>query len=111
MYDTHSPAEWARMGSLAVGLYGSALVVYFLLVDADRADLDPRPVVRRAAGVLHQGVVDAGHSLNWAAASGQHYACEFAADARVYARLSLREAALTGAALLMLLRQNPETTR
>lgn len=91
------------MGSLAVGLYGSALVVYFLLVDADRADLDPRPVVRRAAGVLHQGVVDAGHSLNWAAASGQHYACEFAADARVYVRLSLREAALTGAALLTLL--------
>lgn len=40
--------EWAEMVSLAVALYASVSVPYFLLVDADLADFDPRPAVRRA---------------------------------------------------------------
>jgi len=45
---TTSPGEWAEMVSLAVALYAAASVPYFLLVDADLADFDPRPAVRRA---------------------------------------------------------------
>lgn len=44
---THSLSEWAAMGSVSVGIYAAASVVYFLLVDADRSDFDPRPLVRR----------------------------------------------------------------
>lgn len=48
MYDTHSPTEWAQMVSLAVAVYGALSVPYFVFVDADLADFDPRPAVRRA---------------------------------------------------------------
>ena len=44
---THSFAEWAQMLSLAVAIYGAYCVPYFLLVDADPSDFDPRPAVRR----------------------------------------------------------------
>ena len=36
-----SPAEWAQLVSLAVSLYATASVPFFLLVDADRADFHP----------------------------------------------------------------------
>ena len=38
---THSPAEWAQMVSLAVALYAAASVPFFLLVDASRTDFHP----------------------------------------------------------------------
>ena len=41
-------AEWVQMVSLAVGIYAAASAPYFVLVDADLADFDPRPAVRRA---------------------------------------------------------------
>jgi hypothetical protein len=74
------------MVSLAVALYSSASVLFFLLVDADPADFDPRPAVRR--------VVEAGH-MDWLLV------------AVVDARHSLRETALSAAALLMLLAPSP----
>ena len=36
MTHTHSLAEWLQMLSLAVGLYGSVSVPYFLAVDAEQ---------------------------------------------------------------------------
>ncbi|MER5750689.1 hypothetical protein [Streptomyces sp. NPDC002088] len=51
---TTSPAEWAQMGSLAVGIYGAASAVWFLTVDADLADFDPRPLARRAVKTTAQ---------------------------------------------------------
>lgn len=36
-----TPSEWAQMSSLAVALYASLSVPYFLLVDADRSDFHP----------------------------------------------------------------------
>lgn len=45
---THSLAEWAEMVSLAVAVYGTGSVFYFLTVDADPCDFDPRPAVARA---------------------------------------------------------------
>jgi len=89
------------MVSLAVALYSSASVPFFLLVDADPADFDPRPAVRRSleSGRLvpvWQAAVHAGHDLNWAIASGQRAG-----------RHSLRETALSAAALLMLLAPAP----
>ncbi|MEV6180136.1 hypothetical protein [Streptomyces sp. NPDC052015] len=85
MSHTHTPAEWAAMGSLSIGLYASASVFYFLLVDADREDFDPRPLLRLVADRV---LVEA-----------------------VNARLALRDAALTAAALLALLTITPENAR
>lgn len=94
MYDTHTPAEWAEMASLAVGIYAAASAPYFLLVDAEvwawqrplTAVLDhSKPVVRLAAD---RALVEA-----------------------VNARLFLRDAALSLAALLMLATINPGDAR
>jgi hypothetical protein len=81
---------------LAVSLFAAWSVPYFLLVDAE---------------CWPQFAVHTWHDANWAYASGQHYVGEFARDARTYAAISLREAALTAAALLALLTINPGATR
>ena len=57
------------MLSLASSGYAAFSAVYFLLVDADRSDFDPRPAVRHAleSGRLvpaWQAAVDAGHTTN-----------------------------------------------
>lgn len=103
MSHTHSPAEWAAMGSLSIGLYASASVLYFLLVDADRADFDPRPAVRRAMRS------EAMYPLLREWDNARHTARETAGQAREFALLSLRETALTAAALLMLLTASEAT--
>jgi hypothetical protein len=86
---THSLAEWAAFLSLGVGVHAAFSVFYFLLVDASRSDF-PR---------LWQAVVDARHAFDRAVAS----LLLWVADAATYARLTSREVALTGAALLALL--------
>lgn len=96
-----SPAEWgeaAFLGLGVIGVYGFVLA----FAEADLAYFDPRPLVRRALGS------DAGARLVVAVFNAKCDVREFAADARVYARLSLREAALTGAALFTLLTTTPE---
>ncbi len=93
MYHTHSPAEWAQMVSLAVGVWGACSVPYFLTVDADLADFDPRPAVSRAVG---SGAVD---GLLIAVANVKHDARSAAAQVRHIPR----DAAITVAALLLLL--------
>lgn len=49
MNGTHSLADWAAMVSMATSGYASFSVFYFLLVDADAKDFDPRPALRRLA--------------------------------------------------------------
>jgi hypothetical protein len=71
---THTPAEWAEMVALAFGIWGTGSVFYFLAVDADLADFDPRPAARRALAALHQGAVHAGHDLNRARAHAERAA-------------------------------------
>lgn len=89
---THTAAEWAAFLSLGFGGWGTYSVFYFLLVESQSArDFDPRPAVRRIAGVVHQGAVHAGHDLNRAIATSQRLTAH-----------ALREAALTVAALLIL---------
>jgi hypothetical protein len=88
---THSLAEWAAFGSLGVSVWAVAAAVIWLTADAEAEDFDPRPAVRRATAVLHQGAVHAGHDLNRAIASVQRAA-----------HAAVREAALTVAALLIL---------
>jgi hypothetical protein len=111
MYDTHTPAEWAEALSLAAGAYAALSVPYFLLVDAELADFDPRPAARRAleSGRLDR-LVHAYHDVNWALASAWHIADEAAEYARHAARDAVRrghhaprDAAISAAALLMLL--------
>ena len=69
MYQTHTVAEWLSMLSLASSGFSAFSAPYFLLVDADRSDFDPRPAVRRALETgplvpVWQAVVDAGHTAN-----------------------------------------------
>lgn len=98
MSRTHDLAEWVSVLSLAVGVHASYSVLWFLLVDASRKDFRP----------LLQAVVDGWWALNRAYALAAHVAREDL----VYARLSLREAAITAAALAALLTPTaPEATR
>jgi hypothetical protein len=82
-----------------VSLIGLALA----FVDADRAYFDPRPSVRRSAESgrllpVWQFAVHAGHDVNFAIGTGQ-----------LAARRFLRDAAITAAALLMLLTASEAT--
>jgi hypothetical protein len=101
---THDLAEWVAFLSLGISVHAALSVPYFLTVDADLADFDPRPAVRRA---IESGRLD---PLLITVANVRFDGREMAADARAFARLSLREAALTAAALLALLTIS-ETTR
>lgn len=93
------------MSSLAVSLYAACSAPYFLLVDAE-VWAWPRPLVAavdRVKPVVDRALV--------AVTNARWDVREMAAEARVYVRLSLRDAVVSAAALLMLLRQNPETLR
>jgi hypothetical protein len=109
-----SLSEWAQMVSLAVGIYATASTPYFLLVDAERWAW-PRPVVaavERVRPAVWDGVrSEAVYPLLREFDNGRHAVREMAAETRLFARLSLREAALTAAALLALLTITPEHTR
>lgn len=89
MTHTHTLADLAAsvsLGTSAVALIGLALC----FADADLADFDPRPALAR---LVESGRVDV---LLLAVAN---------------ARLALRDAALTAAALLAVLLPAPEATR
>lgn len=92
----HTLAEWAAVLDLGASVYASFSVFWFLFVDSHRSDFDPRPAARQ----IHQGAVHAGHDVNRALATGQRVA-----------RASLRDAALSVAALLMLLTATPGDAR
>jgi hypothetical protein len=90
-----SPAEWASAASLgltAIALIGLGLA----FADADLAYFDPRPVLGRAGDRFLVHVANA-----------RFDAREMAAEARVYIRLSVREAAVSTAALVALLTPSP----
>lgn len=84
-----TPADWAEAVSVALMLSGTAGGLFLLTVDADPADFDPRPAIRRA---IESGRYDP------------------ALIAVVNARHAARDAAITAAALLMLL-TSTEATR
>lgn len=46
-----SLADWLQMLCLAVAVFEACSVPFFLLVDADPADFDPRPAARRVVAV------------------------------------------------------------
>ena len=89
MSRTHDLAEWAAFLSFGVAVHASFSVFYFLLVDAHREDF-PR---------VWQAAVHARHDVDRAVAS---LVLLVRTDV-AYVRFSLREAALTVAALLALL--------
>jgi hypothetical protein len=88
----HDLAEWAAFLSLGVGVHGAFSAPYFLLVDATRADFDPRPALSR---LVESGRVD---PLLAAVANAKYDARAAAARARHVPR----DAAITTAALLAL---------
>ena len=109
---THTPSEWAAMFCIATSGYASFSVFYFLFVDADPCDFDPRPAVRRALETgrlvpVWRAAVDAGHTINRALATGQRVGHHAAEHVR---RASLR-AAISVAALLALLFPTTEVTQ
>ncbi|WP_069769730.1 hypothetical protein [Streptomyces sp. LUP30] len=81
----------------AVGAYAAGCSLLYLTCDADLADFDPRPAVRR--------VVDAGRldAVLVRVANARFDVRELAAETRLYAALSLRDTAITATALLALL--------
>lgn len=97
MSRTHDLAEWAAFLSLGVGVHAAFSVFWFLLVDAHRSDFDPRPAVSRAveSGRLDGALVTV--------ANARYDARELVTGVVLDARLSLRHAAVTGAALAALL--------
>ncbi|MEH0657675.1 hypothetical protein QA860_08010 [Streptomyces stelliscabiei] len=97
MSQTHSLAEWASVLSLGIAVHASFSVPYFLLVEASRSDF-PR---------LWQAAVHARHDVDRALAS----VLLLVADGVTYARLALRDAAFTAAALLALLTITPGDAR
>ena len=97
------------MVSLSVGLYAAVSAPYFLLVEAE-VWAWPRPVeaaVDRVRPVVRRG----GDRLLVTVANARFDVREFAADARTFALLSLREACLTAAALYALLTITPGDAR
>jgi hypothetical protein len=100
---THTLDEWLAVVSLAVAVYGGASAPWFVFVDADLADFDPRPAARRT----HQGLVYAGHDLTRAVMSVRHELVPAAAAVR-HAVYVGREAARDLAALLILLTTRPQ---
>ncbi|MFF7946961.1 hypothetical protein [Streptomyces griseorubiginosus] len=102
MYHAHTPADWAQMLCFATSGYAALSVPYFLTVDADLTDFDPRPGLAR---LVESGRVDA---LLVAVANAKHSARTAAARARHIPR----DAAISLAALLLLLSApGPEATR
>ena len=91
---THSLGEWVAFLSLGVGVHAAFSAVYFVLVDARRSDF-PR---------LWQAAVHARHDFDRALAA----LLMWIADAALYAQITSRDAALSGAALLALLLPAPE---
>lgn len=98
-----TPAEWVASGFLGLIPLG-ALVLVLAFADADAAYFDPRPVVRRA---VESGCAD---GLLTTVANARFDARQFTAEARGsvaavrhLAALSLRDAAISLAALLALL--------
>lgn len=87
-------ADWAACLSLDAGISAAVSIPFFLFVDADLADFDPRPAVRRtvAAGRFDPLLIAV-------------------ANARHDAHAAVRQAAVTAAALAMLLTAAPEATR
>ena len=102
---THSLADWLAVVSFGIGSHAALCVPYFLTVDADLVDFDPRPAVSRA---IESGRLDA---VLVTVANARYDVRVFVADARQFAALSLRDAAFTVAALLALLFPASEATR
>lgn len=105
MYATHSLPEWAAVMSFGIGTHAALSVPYFLTVDADLVDFDPRPAVFR---LVESGRLDL---VLIAVANAKYDVRAFVADARRLAALNLRDAAITAAALLALLTITPGDAR
>ena len=89
--NTHPPSEWAAFLSLGVSVWASLAAAIWLTADAKATDFDPRPTLRRAL---------------------QSPAADRVLVEIVNARLTLRDAAVWLAALLMLLAPSaPESAR
>lgn len=96
------PAEWVSAGFAGLSAV-SLIALSMAFVDADAAHFDPRPAVARAvaAGRFDPVLIRA--------ANARFNVREFVVDARAFVVLSLRENALTAAALLMLLTASEAT--
>lgn len=94
---THSLADWLAVVSFGIGAHAAISAPYFLTVDADLCDFDPRPAVFR---VLESGRLDVALI---AVANAKYDVRETASGARQLAALNLRGAAISLAALLALL--------
>lgn len=94
-----TPAEWGEALSIALILTGGAGGLFFLTVDADPTDFDPRPALRRTveSGRLDPALITV--------VNARHTAHDTAARVRSVGR----NTAVSAAALLMLLTASEAT--
>ena len=94
MNHTHDLAEWAAFLSLGVGVHAALSVPYFLTVDADLADFDPRPAMSRLveSGRLDLALITVANA-KYDVRETASEAREFVADARQLTVLNLRDLA------------------
>lgn len=103
---THTPAEWFAFLIVSGLAVAPLLALWKFAVDSgDWTHPDWRLLAVRAGDRVLVEVVNARYGVREVVAEG----CEFAADAHRYTVLSLRDAALTVAALLALCTPNGAT--
>jgi hypothetical protein len=101
---THSLSDWLAVVSFAVGVHASYCVPYFLTVDADLADFDPRPAVSRAGYRVRLALESGDWDGLLIAVANVTYSVRAVIKAIAKtARTAPRDAAITAAALLALL--------
>lgn len=108
---THSLADWLAVVSFGIGTHAALSVPYFLTVDADLCDFDPRPALSRAAYVLRLAVYRlrlAVHAARMALESGDRDGLLCAAANVKHAVRPSAEACRDAAALLLLLTTSPK---
>lgn len=105
---THSLAEWAAFVSLGVSVHAAFSAPYFLLVDADLVDFDPRPAVRRAVYAVRLAVYRLRLAVESGAWDGQLIAVANTMHAARTAVHPSAEAVRDAVALLILLTTSPK---
>lgn len=98
---THSLADWVAVVSFAAGVHASYCVPYFLTVDADLADFDPRPTVARAVHRIRLAVESGDWDAQLIAVTNARHAVHAAVHLPV-------EAVRDAVALLILLTTSPK---
>lgn len=109
---THSLADWLAVVSFGIGTHAALSVPYFLTVDADLVDFDPRPAAHRCICSVRAALETGSLLPAWETAIAVgHLLDRILATVLRHVRTALRpsvEACRDAAALLILLTTSPK---